>query len=149
MSERHIARMLHGEIPTLFEAAHSSDPDQDVVLIGVPYEGILVGDRHTLFPPGTRPPETFYARFGADEAPDAIREASVIYSLEHEGGIAAELDFINLSERLRIADVGNHDLASAETVAEATARAGGITVALGGDHLVPLRYVSIVRDTFF
>ena len=138
MSGRIVAPMLHGEIPTLFEAPHSQEYDQDVVLLGVPYEGMLVADRHTLYPPGSRPPETFYARFGADEAPDAIRQASIINSLEHEGGIAAELDFANLSEQLKIVDAGNHTLESAEDVAEEAARAGGITIALGGDHLVPL-----------
>jgi arginase family enzyme len=138
MSERRIARMLHDDVPTLFEAPFSESHDSDVVLLGVPYEGILVGDRHTLYPPGSHPPETFYARFGADESPDAIRKASVIYSLEHEGGIAAELDFANLSGRLTIADAGNLDLDQAEATAEKTAQAGGITVALGGDHLVPL-----------
>ncbi len=138
MSERGLAPMLHSEIPTLFEAPQSQDYGKDVVVLGVPYEGILVADRHTLYPPGSRPPESFYARFGADKAPDAIRQASVIYSLEHEGGIAAELDFINISERLAIIDAGNHTLEGAEDVAEQTARSDGIIVALGGDHLVPL-----------
>jgi arginase family enzyme len=138
MAERGLARILHGDVPTLFEAPLAKGDTGDVVLLGVPYEGILVGDRHTLYPPGSRPPETFYARFGADEAPDAIRRASVIYSLEHEGGIAAELDFTCLSENLRIVDAGNHTLESAEAIARETGLAGGVTVALGGDHLVPL-----------
>ncbi len=137
MSERRLARMLHADVPTLFEAPPADDGPADVVLLGVPYEGILVGDRQTLYPPGSRPPETFYARFGADEAPDAIRKASVIYSLEHEGGVAAELGFTCLSERLRIADAGNHSLESAEAVARQAAQEGAMTVALGGDHLVP------------
>ena len=137
MSKRGVVPMLHGEIPTLFEAPNSQDYTKDVILLGVPYEGMLVADRHTLYPPGSRPPETFYARFGADEAPDAIRQASVIYSLEHNGGIAAELEFTNISERLEIVDVGNHTLESAEDVAEQVARSGGITVALGGDHTIP------------
>ncbi len=138
MSERGVVPMLHGEIPTLFEAPPSQDYTKDVILLGVPYEGILVSDRHKLYPPGSRPPESFYARFGADKAPDAIRQASVIYSLEHEGGIAAELEFTNISERLRIIDAGNHTLEGAEDVAEQAARSGGITIALGGDHLIPL-----------
>ena len=137
MSKRGVVPMLHGEIPTLFEAPNLQDYTKDVILLGVPYEGMLVADRHTLYPPGSRPPETFYARFGADEAPDAIRQASVIYSLEHNGGIAAELEFTNISERLEIVDVGNHTLESAEDVAEQVARSGGITVALGGDHTSP------------
>ncbi len=138
MAERRLARMLHGDVPTLFEAPLAEDETADVVLLGVPYEGMLVGDRHTLYPPGSRPPETFYARFGADEAPDAIRKASVIYSLEHEGGIAAELDFISLSDNLKIVEAGNHALESAEEIAKRTSKSGGVTVALGGDHLVPL-----------
>ena len=138
MAERRIARMLQGDIPTLFEAPLAEGEPSDVVLMGVPYEGILVGDRHTLYPPGSHPPETFYARFGADEAPDAIRRASVIYSLEHEGGVAAELNFTCLSDNLQITDVGNHTLKSAEVIARHTSQAGGVTVALGGDHLVPL-----------
>ena len=138
MAERRIARMLHDDVPTLFEAPPSEDCTKDVILMGVPYEGMLVADRYTLYPPGSRPPESFYARFGADEAPDAIRKASVIYSLEHDGGIAAELGFVNLSEILGIVDAGNHSLEDAEKIAEQVAGSGGITVALGGDHLVPL-----------
>jgi arginase family enzyme len=130
--------MLHGDVPTLFEAPRSSEPAADVVLLGVPYEGWLIGDRHTFYPPGSRPPETFYARFGADEAPDAIRKASVIYSLEHEGGVAAEEGFVNISENLEISDAGNHSLEDAEAVAQRAAAAGAATIALGGDHLVPL-----------
>jgi guanidinopropionase len=138
MAERRLARMLHGEIPTLFEAPLAERETGDVVLLGIPYEGMLVGDRHTLYPPGSRPPETFYARFGADEAPDAIRKASIIYSLEHEGGIAAELDFISLSDNLKIIEAGNHTFESAEELAQRASKAGGVTVALGGDHLVSL-----------
>jgi arginase family enzyme len=137
MAERRLANILHDDVPTLFEAPLADGGPADVVLLGVPYEGILVGDRHTLYPPGSRPPETFYARFGADEAPDAIRKASVIYSLEHEGGVAAELGFTCLSERLKIVDAGNHNLESAEDVARQAAQSGAVTIALGGDHLVP------------
>jgi arginase family enzyme len=57
--------------------------------------------------------------------------------LEHEGGIAAELDFTNLSEQLKIADGGNHSLESAEQASTEISQADGIVVALGGDHLVP------------
>ena len=137
-ADRHIAPMLHDDVPTLFEAPHSQDTSADVVLLGVPYEGMLVGDRHTLYPPGSRPPETFYARFGADEAPDAIRKASVIYSLLHEGGVAAEVDFTPITDHLSVIDAGNHTLESAEALVETVAASGGVTVALGGDHLVPL-----------
>ena len=130
--------ILHGDVPTLFEAPNARGSGADIVLLGVPYEGILVADRHSQSPPAPRPPESFYARFGADEAPDAIREASLIYSLEHAGGVAAEVDFLNILEHLEIVDAGNHTLESAEEVAEQAVRSGGITVALGGDHLVPL-----------
>ena len=138
MAERRLAHMLHGDVPTLFEASLSEEQTGNVVLMGVPYEGMLVGDRHTLYPPGSRPAESFYARFGADEAPDAIRKASIIYSLEHEGGIAAELNFISLSDNLKIVDAGNHTLESAEELAEQVSKDKGVTVVLGGDHLVPL-----------
>jgi arginase family enzyme len=141
MPERKLARMLHGEVPTLLEAPLAEDNFSGVVLLGVPYEGILVADRHTLYPPGSRPPESFYARFGADEAPDSIRRASIIYSLEHEGGVAAECDFSSLVERMRIVDAGNHTLEGAEAVAHKAGQAGGVPIALGGDHLVPLPLV--------
>lgn len=137
MTERRLANMLHDDVPTLFEASLAGGDSANIILLGVTYEGILVGDRYTLYPPGSRPPETFYARSGADEAPDAIRKASVIYSLEHEGGISAELDFICLSDQLRIVDAGNHNLESAETVARQAAQSGAVTIAIGGDHLVP------------
>lgn len=138
MSERRLARMLHNNGPTLFEAPLADQDLSGVVLLGVPYEGVLVGDRHTLYPPGSPPPESFYARHGADAAPDAVRQTSVIYSLEHDGGVAAELDFACLSDELRIVDAGNHSLESCEQLARSVAAAGGITVAIGGDHLVPL-----------
>jgi arginase family enzyme len=138
MAERRVAQMINGETPTLFEAPLDESGKGDVVLMGIPYEGILVADRHTLYPPGVRPTESLYARFGADEAPDAIRRASVIYSLEHDGGIAAELDFSCLTDSLQIIDTGNHTLESAEDMACKAGSAGGVTVALGGDHLIPL-----------
>ena len=47
MTERYMAPMLGGEVPTLFESPYSKGYDSDVVLMGVPYEGILVADRHT------------------------------------------------------------------------------------------------------
>ena len=138
MAKRRLAHMLHGDVPSLFEAPLAESESGDVVLLGVPYEGMLVPDRHTLYPPGSRPPETFYSRFGANEAPDAIRRASVIYSLEHEGGgVAAELDFVSLSDNLKIVEAGNHTLESAEDLARQTSKAGGVTITLGGDHLVP------------
>lgn len=138
MSERRLARMLHDDVPTLFEAPLADQDVSGVVLLGVPYEGVLVGDRHTLYPPGSRPTESFYARHGADSAPDAVRQTSLVYSLEHDGGVAAELDFARLSDELRIVDAGNHSLDSCEQLALSVAQAGGITVAIGGDHLVPL-----------
>ncbi len=138
MSERRLAPMLHGDVPTMFEAPPSDQDVSGIVVLGMPYEGVLVGDRHTLYPPGTRPPESFYARYGADEAPDAVRKASVIYSLEHDGGVAAELDFVCLSDQARFVDAGNHSLESGEELARAVAAAGGVTIAIGGDHLVPL-----------
>ena len=138
MAERRIAQMINGDTPTLFEAPLNQSGAGDVVLMGIPYEGMLVADRHTLYPPGARPVESIYSRFGADEAPDAIRKASVIYSLEHDGGIAAELDFTCLSEGLKIIDAGNHTLDSAEEIAGIASSVGGVTIALGGDHLVPL-----------
>ena len=137
MSKRRMARMLHDDVPTLFEAPFADQDHSGVVLLGVPYEGALVADRHTLVPPGSRPPESFYARHGADTAPDAIRKTSVIYSLEHDGGIAAELNFVCLSDELHVVDAGNHSLDSSEQLAYSVAEAGGVTIALGGDHLVP------------
>ena len=142
MAERKVVNMLYDDVPTLFEAPYSKDFNKDIVLLGIPYEGILVGDRSTLYPPGARPPESFYARFGANEAPDAIRKTSVIYSLDHDGGIPAEVDFINISEHLSIVDAGNHALEDAETIARQTSEFGGITIALGGDHLIPLPLIS-------
>ena len=137
MAERRLARILHGDVPTLFEAPREVEGDPDVVLLGVPYEGILVGDRHTLYPPGSTPPDSIYARRGAGEAPDAIRSASVFYSLEHGDGVAAELDFTPLTELLSIVDAGDHDLDGAETAAAGAARAGAVPIALGGDHCAP------------
>ena len=87
MAERKLACMIHDDVPSLFEAPLANDEPADVVLLGVPYEGILVGDRHTLYPPGTRPPETFYARFGADQAPDVF------------GGLPRQLACVRRGER--------------------------------------------------
>ncbi|HEU4589107.1 MAG TPA: arginase family protein [Gemmatimonadales bacterium] len=140
MSERRVAPILAGDVPTLFEAPVGGPADGNVVLLGVPYEGVKVRDRHTLLPESAAgaPPDSIYFRTGADLAPDAIRRQSVYYSIEHEGGVAEELGGRPLTDALRLVDAGNHDLGGAEQVAEAAARAGAVTVAMGGDHLVPL-----------
>jgi arginase family enzyme len=140
MSERRVVPIVEGDIPTLFEAPSGGPADGNVVLLGVPFEGVKVRDRHTLLPDGASgaPPDSIYFRTGADLAPNEIRRQSVYYSIEHEGGVAEELGGRVLTEAVRLVDAGNHDLAGAERVAEAAARAGAATVALGGDHLVPL-----------
>ena len=138
--ERRVAPILHGDVPTMFEAPLGEPGQAEVALLGVAYEGVKVRDRHTLLPAnaGGSPPGSVYFRTGADQAPDAIRRQSVYHSLEHEGGVVAEAGGIVLAERLRIVECGDHDLAGAEAVASAAARGGAITVAAGGDHLVPL-----------
>jgi arginase family enzyme len=140
MGERRVAPILEGDIPTLFEAPPGRPDAGNVVLLGVPFEGVKVRDRHTLLPDAASgsPPNSIYFRTGADLAPNEIRRHSVYYSIEHEGGVAEELGGRVLAEAVTLVDAGNHDLAGAERVAEAAARAGGATVALGGDHLVPL-----------
>lgn len=134
------SHVLSGDVPTLFEAPRGEPGEGDVALLGVPYEGAKRADRHTLLPPEApgSEPGSIYFRTGADRAPEAIRRQSVYYSLEHDGAPAAELDGLALAEALRVIECGDHDLDGAERVARQAAAGGAATIALGGDHLVPL-----------
>lgn len=149
--ERRSEALLHPGVPTFAEAPRF-DPDEadgyDAVIYGIPFEGLVVKDPRTFYPQGTAPPPgaDVYSRPGAFGAPDAIRQASRYFSLDHSGGSMPELG-ISLGSRLRIADAGDaavgdqtpeqllgwvpHEL-------ERIIGAGAVPLVIGGDHLVPL-----------
>src|SRR5437763_14834703 len=87
--DRRIERILHGDVPTFMEVPTLDEvTDPDMVVVGVPFEGIKIKDPRTFLPATATPPEGYtYARSSACDAPDAIRRQSLYYSLDHSGGL--------------------------------------------------------------
>ncbi len=151
--DRRVQRILHGDVPTFMEAPfHAEAKRPDIVVVGVPYEGVKIRDRFTFVPATATLQEQIYARTGADKAPDAIRRQSVYYSLDHSGGLFPERERgFRIVDALTVCDGGNvaidHTVAAEETlhaaadrIAELIGRAG-VPVILGGDDTVP--YVGV------
>jgi len=151
--DRRVARILHDDVPTFMEAPLAAEVENpDVVVVGVPYEGVKIKDRFTFVPATARLQEPIYARTGADRAPDAIRRQSVYYSLDHSGGLFPErARGFRLADNVVICDGGDlpvdHSVPAEQTLHTA---ADGITrllgrdalsVLLGGDDTVP--YVGV------
>ena len=152
MSERRVHRLVQDGVPTLFEsplfergALADVPPGPDgqerrrLLALGIPYEGVTVIDRHSIAFGGMRPPvvDETYARWGADEAPVAIRRQSVQYSLDQEGAAAAELGGRVLADWVDVRDAG--DVALEEAADFVAAVAGDhVLLTIGGDHLIPL-----------
>ncbi|MGH6961598.1 MAG: arginase family protein, partial [Dongiaceae bacterium] len=147
--DRRVAKILHGDVPTFMEAAHHADTKSpDVVVVGVPYEGVKIRDRFTFVPATANLQAAIYARTGADKAPDAIRRNSVYYSLDHSGGLMPERGIgFRIADHLQVCDGGNcvidHTVAAEETLHAAADRITGligrsaIPIVLGGDDTVP------------
>ncbi len=161
--ERSMAPILHGDVPTFAEAPLAADASDlsgaDVVVLGLPYEGVKLLDPVTYAPPLADPaPEgSIYYRSGADEGPDAIRRYSVFYSLRHGRGLLPEAgrDLVIL-DRLRLVDYGDVAVVPGD-VEETFLRAhdktadvfaaGAVPIVLGGDHSVPIPVLQVLAGT--
>jgi arginase family enzyme len=161
--ERVMAPILHGTVPTFAETPRACRPSDlagaDVVVLGIPYEGVRLLDPVTYAPPLAEPaPDgSVYYRSGADEGPDAIRRHSVFYSFRHGRGLLPEAgrDLVIL-DRLRVVDYGDIVVARddvEETFVRAHERiadvfaAGAVPVVLGGDHSVPIPVLQVLAGT--
>ncbi len=158
--DRRVLRILHGDVPTFMETPHRQEVDDpDIVVVGVPYEGVKIRDRFTFVPATATLQEPIYARTGADQAPDAIRRNSVYYSLDHSGGLFPErARNFRLADAMKICDAGDVSIdytapaedtlhAAADRVVSAIGRKA-VPVVLGGDDTVPyvgVRSVQIQR----
>jgi len=147
--DRRVLHVLHDDVPTFIEAPpHREVENPDLVVVGVPYEGVKIRDRFTFLPATASLQEQIYARTGADKAPDAIRRQSVYYSLDHSGGLFPERGRgFRIADHVTICDGGNmpidHTVDAEVTLHAAAARIAeligshAIPIVLGGDDTVP------------
>lgn len=147
--DRRVLRILHGDVPTFMEVPPLAEVARpDVVVVGVPYEGVKIRDRFTFVPATATLQEPIYARTGADKAPDAIRRNSVYYSLDHSGGLFPErARGFRIAEALAVADGGDtpidHSVPAEETLHAAAERItrmigeAAVPILLGGDDTIP------------
>lgn len=149
--ERRSEALLKHGVPTFAESVRIKPQDAtgyDAVVYGIPFEGLVVKDPRTFYPQGTGPAPgaDVYSRPGAFEAPDAIRRASLFYSLDHSGGLSPEHG-LALADHVRLADAGDADLGDQEPEQllrwvpdeiEQIVQAGSVPLVIGGDHLVPI-----------
>ncbi len=147
--QRQVLRILHGDVPTFMEVPPLAEvANPDIVVVGVPYEGVKIRDRFTFVPAQASLQAEIYARTGADKAPDAIRRHSVYYSLDHSGGLFPEREKgFRLADHVAVADGGNtiidHTVPAEETLNASAARItamlgpNAVPIVLGGDDTVP------------
>ncbi|MFQ5985179.1 MAG: arginase family protein [Alphaproteobacteria bacterium] len=151
--DRRMKRVLHGDVPTFMEAPPLAEVEAaDVVVVGLPYEGVKIRDPLTFLPATATVQERIYARSGAHEAPDEIRRNSIYYSLDHSGGLFPErARGFRIADVVALADAGNlpvdHSAPAEETLNAASDRflemigRDAVPVLLGGDDTVP--YVGV------
>jgi arginase family enzyme len=154
--ERRIEALLARETPTFLECPRVDLGEDlsgyDAIVLGLPFESVIVKDPRTFYPQGTAPPPgtDLYAREGSYDAPRAIRRASLFFSLDHSNGWLPEHGLV-LGEYIRIGDAGDlslRELAPEQALEKAAAaveqivRAGAVPIAIGGDHLIALFVVA-------
>jgi arginase family enzyme len=154
--ERRIEALLARDTPTFLECPHVDLDDDlsgyDAIMLGLPFESVIVKDPRTFYPQGTAPPPgtDLYAREGSYDAPGAIRRASLFFSLDHSNGWLPEHGLV-LGEHVRVGDAGDlplreltpeQALDQAAAAVEQIVRAGAVPVAIGGDHLIALFVVA-------
>ena len=150
--ERRVESLLARETPTFLECPRVDlDGDlsgYDAIVVGLPFESVIVKDPRTFYPQGTAPPPgtDIYSRQGSYDAPAAIRRASIFFSLDHSGGWLPEHQLV-LAEHLRLGDAGDlplreltpeQALEQGAAAVEKIVRAGAVPLAIGGDHLIAL-----------
>src|SRR4030095_17073945 len=85
---RRVERILYDDVPTFMEAPYAEEaPDADVVVVGLPYEGVKILDPRRFLPAQATHQAALYSRTGATGAPAAIRRNAIYYSLDHSGEI--------------------------------------------------------------
>src|SRR5262245_38021652 len=90
--ERRVEWLIAPGTPTFLECPRVDlDGDltgYDAIVLGLPFESVIVKDPRTFYPQGTPPPPgtDLYSRQGSYEARGAGRGASLLLSLEHSGG---------------------------------------------------------------
>ncbi len=160
--ERTMAPILHGDVPTFMEAPAVDAgglAGADVVVVGLPYEGVKLLDPITYAPPLAQPaPDgSIYYRSGADKGPDAIRRYSIFYSLRHGRGLLPEagrdlliLDHLHLVDygdvKVIPGDVEETFTRARDKIADVLA-AGAVPIILGGDHSVPIPVLQVLAGT--
>ncbi len=150
---RRTERILKDDIPTFMECPLLEEaPNADVVVIGLPYEGVKILDPRRFLPANASHQGAIYSRTGANAAPAAIRKNSIYYSLDHSGGLMPERarDF-RIADHVSIADGGDiridYEIEAGEMLHQAGARIERLIgrdkmlVLLGGDDTVP--YVGV------
>jgi arginase family enzyme len=157
--ERRIESLIARDTPTFLECPRVDlDGDlsgYDAIVLGLPYESVIVKDPRTFYPQGTAPPPgtDLYSREGSYEAPAAIRRSSLFFSLDHSGGWLPEHELV-LGDRLRIGDAGDlplrelspeQALEQAAAAVEKIVRTGAVPLAIGGDHLIALFVVAGIQ----
>ncbi len=150
--ERRIEAVLAPGVPTFLECPRLELEAElegfDAVVLGLPFEGVVVKDPRTFYPQGTAPPPRadLYARQGSYEAPAAIRRASIFFSLDHSHGFMPEKS-LRIGDRVRLGDAGDlairelppeRALEAAAAAVERIVRAGALPLVIGGDHLISL-----------
>ncbi|HNB29265.1 MAG TPA: hypothetical protein PLR41_20020, partial [Alphaproteobacteria bacterium] len=77
---RRVERILYEDVPTFMEAPYAEQaPDADVVVVGLPYEGVKILDPRRFLPALATHQAPIYSRTGATGAPAAIRKNAIYY----------------------------------------------------------------------
>lgn len=150
---RRVERILYDDIPTFMECPHFDEaPRSDVVVVGLPYEGVKILDPRRFLPARATHQAEIYSRTGATGAPAAIRKNAIYYSLDHSGGLFPERarDF-QIADHVSICDAGDIRVDYEIDAEEMLHKAGDriekwigpdkVLVLLGGDDTVP--YVGV------
>jgi arginase family enzyme len=150
---RRVERILRDDVPTFMECPLAGEVSKaDVVVVGLPYEGVKILDPRRFLPAAGSHQAPIYSRTGATGAPSAIRRNSIYYSLDHSGGLFPERGRdLRIAEHLVVVDGGDigvdYEMDSGEMLHQAGARierligSDKILVLLGGDDTVP--YVGV------
>ncbi|HEV8391970.1 MAG TPA: arginase family protein [Dongiaceae bacterium] len=150
---RRVERILYDDVPTFMEAPYADEaPDADVVVVGLPYEGVKILDPRRFLPAQATHQADIYSRTGATGAPAAIRRNAIYYSLDHSGGLFPERgpDY-QIADWCKISDGGDIRV-DYEIDAETMLHKAGdrierligrdkVLILLGGDDTIP--YVGV------
>jgi len=150
---RRVERILYDDVPTFMEVPHAAEaPDADVVVVGLPYEGVKILDPRRFLPAQATHQAEIYSRTSATGAPAAIRKNSIYYSLDHSGGLMPERGpNFQIADWVKVSDGGDirvdYEIDAEEMLHKAGERIerligrDKVLILLGGDDTVP--YVGV------